>query len=60
MKPVLVTLAAFLATPLLAFPGQPAEQAARVVTGELQAKYPDWANATRLEPAVRSAFNEAP
>ena len=40
--------------------GQSAEQAAQVVTRELQAKYPDWTNAARLEPAVRSAFNEAP
>jgi glyoxylase-like metal-dependent hydrolase (beta-lactamase superfamily II) len=40
--------------------GQSADQAVQAVTRELQSKYPDWTNGARLEPAVRSAFNEAP
>ena len=40
--------------------GQTLEQCVQLVTKELQARYPDWTNAARLEPAVRSAFSEAP
>jgi glyoxylase-like metal-dependent hydrolase (beta-lactamase superfamily II) len=39
--------------------GKSAEEAAPVVTAELQAKYPDWTAPARVSQAVRSAYDEA-
>lgn len=37
--------------------GKSADEAAEVVSKELQAKYPDWANGSRVGPAVKASYD---